>query len=458
MSKKNNLPNISLLMIVKNESHIILETLNNLCKLIDYYIICDTGSTDGTQDLIQKFFDEKNIAGEIKSHEWKNFGHNRTLAFQEAFKKSNYVLVFDADDIIIGDIVFPKNLTADAYYFQFGKGFTYVRLQLFKNSLKWCYRGVLHEFPKCLSKKDCNLTTKTIEGDYFVESRRLGSRNLDPLKYQNDAKVLLSAIENKVDPDLKSRYLFYLAQSYRDCKDHSNAIKYYIERVDHGGWPEEVYYSCLQIGNLMQIVPGHSDQDIINWYFKGHKVIPTRGETLHGIGMIYFNQNLYAKAKVYFEKVSKMKVPKDSLFADELVYKYKSNFYASICCNKVMLFKESTYYLNILNNTMDFNEKEKKDVKILEMYNEKQTVIEKEKIFEGYTFYRNLDSYSNDILHVGELKTLDEMVQIANEINYCVAFNTLGYFKSIVYDPSQFIELPNSNNLVVSGIYIKNKI
>ena len=45
---------ICLNMIVKNESHIIIETLKNLCHYIPfaYWVISDTGSTDDTKKLI----------------------------------------------------------------------------------------------------------------------------------------------------------------------------------------------------------------------------------------------------------------------------------------------------------------------------------------------------------------------------------------------------------------------
>ena len=44
---------ICLNMIVKNESHIIIETLKNLCSYIDfgYWVISDTGSTDNVGNV-----------------------------------------------------------------------------------------------------------------------------------------------------------------------------------------------------------------------------------------------------------------------------------------------------------------------------------------------------------------------------------------------------------------------
>ena len=49
--------------MVSNESHVILRMLNSCYKYIDYWIIQDNGSTDGTQDIIRNFFAEKNIQG-----------------------------------------------------------------------------------------------------------------------------------------------------------------------------------------------------------------------------------------------------------------------------------------------------------------------------------------------------------------------------------------------------------
>ena len=54
-------PTVTLCMIVKDESHIILDCLKSVASSIDRYDITDTGSTDGTQQIIKDFFDEKGI-------------------------------------------------------------------------------------------------------------------------------------------------------------------------------------------------------------------------------------------------------------------------------------------------------------------------------------------------------------------------------------------------------------
>lgn len=50
---------VCLSMIVKNETHIIHECLDSIYKHIDYWVIVDTGSTDGTQELIKSFLKKK---------------------------------------------------------------------------------------------------------------------------------------------------------------------------------------------------------------------------------------------------------------------------------------------------------------------------------------------------------------------------------------------------------------
>ena len=73
---------LCLTMMVKNEAHIIKRCLESVVDIIDYWVICDTGSTDGTQEIIQNYFDKQNISGELFQHTWGNYGHNRTLTLE----------------------------------------------------------------------------------------------------------------------------------------------------------------------------------------------------------------------------------------------------------------------------------------------------------------------------------------------------------------------------------------
>ena len=165
-NKKPNYSTICLNMIVKNESHVILKTLENILSYIPihYWVIADTGSQDETKNIIKEYFKQKNIPGELVEHEWEDFGSNRTKALECAFDKTDYLFIFDADDIIVGNFKLPSILDHDRYDFNFGKGFTYSRPLLVNNRKKWKFIGVLHEY---LTGIDIN-TSCLIVGDYYI--------------------------------------------------------------------------------------------------------------------------------------------------------------------------------------------------------------------------------------------------------------------------------------------------
>ena len=95
---------ICLNMIVKNETKNIKRLFKSLYDVIDYYVIHDTGSTDGTQQLIKEVMDSYGISGEIIEEEWVNFGVNRQKALESVLNskyKSDYLLWIDADEELV---------------------------------------------------------------------------------------------------------------------------------------------------------------------------------------------------------------------------------------------------------------------------------------------------------------------------------------------------------------------
>jgi glycosyltransferase involved in cell wall biosynthesis len=239
-------------MIVKNESHIIENTLSKLCDKIafSYWVICDTGSTDDTREIITRFFSEKNIRnipGELIQHEWKDFGHNRTLALEAAHGKADYIFIFDADDQITGEIEWPITFDKPAYNLQFGSTeFSYVRPILLSGHLKTRYVGVLHESLEYV----CHVAD-TIGGNYFIESLRTGSRNNDHSKYFKDAMILQNAYASEKDVSLADRYAFYCAQSYRDCDLYDDAVEWYLKVVNSStSCAQEKYCATVEIGKI----------------------------------------------------------------------------------------------------------------------------------------------------------------------------------------------------------------
>ncbi len=83
---------LSVVIIAKNEAHILSACLQSVQSLTDDVLVCDTGSTDETKALAE-------AAGVRVIHEnWKGFGITKNNANQQA--KYDWILQLDADEAL----------------------------------------------------------------------------------------------------------------------------------------------------------------------------------------------------------------------------------------------------------------------------------------------------------------------------------------------------------------------
>ena len=259
-------------MIVRNEAHIVRDVLDSVAPYISSWVIVDTGSEDGTQGLIKNHMARLGIPGELYERRWHNFGHNRTEALTLAQGHGDYILVMDADDILMGTPDFSQ-LNADIYFMRIGEGSTvYWRPQLFRDGLRVRYEGVVHE----TAAWDDPYVEERLKGEYHIESRRLGARNLDPQRYARDRDLLLAEVEHNPED---ARSVFFLAQSYFCLGDFVNARKWYARRVEMGGWDEEIYYAMFRVAESMSQL-GEPWPDVQDAYMRAWEFRPTRAEPL----------------------------------------------------------------------------------------------------------------------------------------------------------------------------------
>lgn len=324
---------VALVMIVKDEAHVIQKTLQNILDNIDLdsWFISDTGSTDGTQDLIKDFFLSKNIPGELFHNDWVNFGVNRTLSIANAFGKSDYILLFDADDHFVGNFkkCIPKKLTKDTYNLTLSTcpGFFYKRPILVQNrTKKFLYEGCLHEYLTCKE----SFTTDDILGDYHIHGGTIGN---DDAKYARDAIVFEKALENisKEDSHLIPRYQFYLAQSYRDSRQTDKAIEAYLKRTTLGNWQQEIYISFYEVSRLY--ISKEDGAHAFYYAMAAHNIIPERLEALKlAVGILRAENKLklaYILLKSFDIKLLDVDHSKH-LFCHKYVYDWELSYELSI--------------------------------------------------------------------------------------------------------------------------------
>lgn len=313
--------NITLCMIVKNESHIIKDCIQSVSKYIDNYVICDTGSTDDTKQIIKEYFDSVNIPGEIHDHEWENFGANRTKALDMCRGKSKWIIMIDADDYIEGDMPTNFNDEIDGYTVNIRRGnFEWKRAQIFNLARKnWHYVEPIHEYPFC----EQPMNVQHLQGNYAFQVRTAGYRTISCAtqqeKYWKDYELLKKAMET--DPT-SQRKQFYLAQSAFDSHRWDIAEQEYQKRVELGGWNEEMFFAQLRVGICREMQQKPVEQ-IADAFLKSWEMRPIRAEPLYHLSCIYRKYGRPAAAFIVaFQALSLPKPEGDILFVDNDPYKW----------------------------------------------------------------------------------------------------------------------------------------
>ena len=381
-NKEKEKPKIVLNMIVKNESKIICRLLESVYKLIDAYCICDTGSTDDTIEVIEKFFEKTNLKNkknknyrEIKGHVLKknfvDFGYNRNWILEKCkliYQDYDFILLLDADMVVKYSDDFYNNLhelvEKDYYYIMQGnKDFKYRNIRLVKPIQQVKYIGDTHEYLNI----PVNFKSKTIkEDEIFINDIGDGSNKED--KYTRDINILTESI--KKNPDNVRSY-FYLANSYFDIGKYEKAIKNYKIRIEKGGWFEEISYSTYRIGLCYLGLKKY--EKAVQKFMKAYQINPVRLEPIYEIIKHYRIKKQYSLCNLFFKHAISMNEPsEEALFINTDIYNYK------------LLYEFYVFYFYLNINDKSFYElKEIHDV-CFKLLNNDCNV---ENVLENYKFY-----------------------------------------------------------------------
>lgn len=325
------------MMMIKDEATIIERCLNSVVDLVDYWVVCDTGSTDGTQEVVQNYFDSRNIPGELHQQEWKNFGYNRSLALTCAKDKADYILIADADQVFqIHNDNFKNDLKHIAYYCYNVCGILKYKLPvLLKGDEEWHYVGVTHEYLDCKSYSNYLHDIETID-HIIVEERHDGANHV--IKFENDISLLQQGLEDEPE---NSRYMFYLARTYEDTLEYEKAIQSYFMRIKAEGWVEEVYYSYFAITRCL-IGLERPFGEILEAGLRAYEYRPTRLESMHEIIRYCRQQGFYETGYLLGQSLVHTAFPiEDSLFIHNDVYTWTLKDEVAVCAYQVGAHREA---------------------------------------------------------------------------------------------------------------------
>jgi glycosyltransferase involved in cell wall biosynthesis len=313
---------ICLNMIVRNESHVIERCLESVKEWVDYWVIVDTGSTDGTQQIIQKLMSD--IPGELHERPWVDFGHNRQEALNLTKGKGDYVLFMDADErLVMADNFQGFEREKDFYSILVRNSerdfLGYSRIFLINNHHPWRWEDILHEYlsipPGVESSEILTQTACVTDSDGF--------RAKDPKKYLKDAQVLEKALQKNPN---NPRHVFYLAQSYSNAKKHELALKNYERRASmEGGWEMEAFWSHYCAAKLQQFLRKDPKTYLKNYSLAFQKA-PFRAEPLFQMAQYFYNEKNYILSYLLSKEALTLPVPSDQMYIEAVVYDYGSLF------------------------------------------------------------------------------------------------------------------------------------
>lgn len=335
---------LALNFICKNESHIVEKMLESTKSVVDLIVATDTGSTDGTQDIIRKFGKDNNIPTYVFDRPFDNFENSRNHAMDKLKEvaenlkwdlNKSYGFWIDCDETLVISDEFKKNsLNKDIYMINAHIGrMKYTRNTFFKLSKDFEWYGPVHEFIRPKFKGSTSDIITKLYADVKMEGASW--KGSIPEKYKSHAFILEKYIDkDRTDP----RWIFYTAQSYfdsasTDSKEENEerlrrAVKYYKERVDRkDGYVEEIFFSQFRIGCIMKKLeePWYlTHQELL----KAYSVDPLRGESIKVIIDYYLQMEDWDKAYIYtkFAKSNfhnKNPYPKRILFVEEVLYNWK---------------------------------------------------------------------------------------------------------------------------------------
>jgi glycosyltransferase involved in cell wall biosynthesis len=327
-------PYICLNMIVKNESRIIVRLFDSVLPLIDSYCICDTGSADNTVEIIEEYFKSRNIPGKIVREPFRDFAYNRTFALKacEGLPRADFLLLMDADMILrVEPKLCPRNFrralgtnNCIAYHlFQGSDAFYYKNVRIIKNIAGFSYWGVTHEFLQTPPDTVIKQLDKSL---LFVDDIGDGGAKGD--KFQRDIRLLSQGLEENPGND---RYTFYLANSYFNTGQHEKAIEYYKQRIEMGGWNQEIWFSYYSIGKSYNALGDFAQA--LHYWLCGYQCLPCRVENLYQIIHYYRNKGDNVLAQAFYEMARESmdhdgggSVRSEFLFLENDIYEYKLDY------------------------------------------------------------------------------------------------------------------------------------
>jgi len=315
-------------MIVKDAGPLLEKVLTDNLPIIDRWCILDTGSTDGTQDIIRKVLKDKK--GTLYEEPFVDFKVSRNRCLELAGHTCKFICMLDDTYSIKGDLrSFLNEVRGD----QFSDSFSlliqsddteYYSNRIIKSSTNLRYIHRIHEV--ITDSSNINVTipaNKAIIFDNRSDYMETRTNN----RKQFDLTLLFKEIEEFPDDP---RALYYIAQTYGCIGDEVGKAEFFEKRIAHPsqGYIQEKIDACFELARCYNfkinpitkktLTDNLSDTE---WkiceklYLQAYSLDPKRPDSLYFIGIHYYLSGSFEIAYNYFKKAFEIGYPIGSQYS-----------------------------------------------------------------------------------------------------------------------------------------------
>jgi len=258
----NGKPLVTLVMIIKDEMRSLPATLNSVLGHVDRYCLVDTGSTDGGDQFVLRWF-----AQHLEPDQWQlhretfvDFSTTRNLALRLAGNVSEFILFLNGDDRLVGGRAMRAFLEERRHLGGTDEEAMYIvpvryggmgagrseRLSRAANHFvpgwptddwaHWRYEGVTHEVYVSQRALQSGIQMLYVPDDgphafHIFHDVTYDTPRAKEQRFRLDIELLLKEVAEVPAKPNRPRSLLYLGQSYNNLGEWAEAYRWLNERL-----------------------------------------------------------------------------------------------------------------------------------------------------------------------------------------------------------------------------------
>jgi len=315
---------IGLAMIVKNEAHNIEQTLRSFRTVIDRWTILDTGSTDGTQDIIRR--ELAGVPGELHEEPFVDFSTSRNRALDLHGESTAFVVMPDSDDYLVNNLTLrafceskrsSTSLIDEAYGLNIRRGqLSYYLPLVMRTSARWRYSGRVHE---CCGRPGGVTASVNVPTAMLCQDYKPQSMEATKARWGRDLELLQA---DKLADPRNPRASFYLAQTYECLGKPEAALLEYAHRIEIGGWADETFEAKLRSAKILSALGRWPEAE--RAFLDAHDFDARRAEPLFHIANHYYGLDRHALTYLFASRALALPKPNTTLFVDAEIYEWRA--------------------------------------------------------------------------------------------------------------------------------------